>query len=91
MVQSAAQAKKLAVQHVRKTRDGKPVGGFAGGERPFETGRREAAADVGIARDVFGIVEIDEIKTRDRSVQRDCCNKKGQRDSWGEPGIARWP
>ncbi|HEY1219186.1 MAG: hypothetical protein ABSE42_15715 [Bryobacteraceae bacterium] len=91
MVQPAAQAKKLAVQQVRKPRDGKPVGPFAGGERPLETRLREAAANVDVARYVLGIVEIDEVKTRDRSIQRDGCEKKGQRYPQVEPGVARWP
>ncbi len=91
MMKPAAQAKKLAVQHVREPRDGKPVGGFAGSQRPFETRLREAATDMGVAGHILGIVEIDEVKTRDGSIQRYRRDKNGQRDPQVEPGIARWP
>ena len=91
MVPPAAQSEKLAVQHVRKPGYGEPVGRFAGAERPFETGRRDTAADVNVARHVLGIVEIDELKPPHGSIQHDGRNEKSQRDPLIEPGITRWP
>jgi len=44
-----------------------------------------------VARDIIGIVEVDEIEPRDGQIQRRRRNKKGQRDPQVDPGMTRWP
>ena len=68
MVPSAAQAEHLAIEHVRKARERKPVGSLAGSECPSDVRRSDTGAHVLVGGDVLGVVKIDEVKVADLRV-----------------------
>src|ERR1017187_2889662 len=79
MVPSATQAEHLVIEHVRKARERKPVGGFAGSECPSDVRRGEAASNVRVGGDVLGVVEIDEVKVADLRGHGECRQEQEHR------------
>jgi len=74
---SGVKAEKLDVEHVGEASDGKPVRRFGRREGPRDAAGRDALKDVGVAGNVIGIVEIDEIVAPDGQVGEKNRDEKG--------------
>ncbi len=60
VMRAAAKAEKLAIQHVEKPREWKPVRRFSGSESPNHAVSGQPVADVRVTSDVSRIVIVDE-------------------------------
>src|SRR5205807_6016303 len=66
MMAGGRQPEELSVEHVREPGEWVPVGRVGCGERPRDTGPREARPDVHVLGHVFGVVVVDEAVSEDR-------------------------
>ena len=61
MVRAGVEAEELDVEHVREPRQGMPVPGVSGGQRPRYGSSVQPARHCGVLADVLGVVEVHEL------------------------------
>jgi hypothetical protein len=76
VMHSGVESEDLAIEHVRKAGERKPIVVVEGSEGPPDAIPAESIADVRIIGDVNGIVIIDEIVRADLAVNGKCRNQK---------------
>ena len=83
MVESAIEAEKLDVQHVRQPGQREPVAGERMPERPSHAFRRDPGAHMDVRRDVIRVVVVDETEVQRLPVDR----KNGRHQQDGDADI----
>src|SRR5580700_1047906 len=90
MVADGIEAKKLAVQGMRQPRQRVPVSGAKGRERPLHGVPGQAALNLGISQDVYGVVKIGESILNDGIVERERDRHQQQAEDDDALFAGRW-
>ena len=78
---------QFAIRHVRKPGERMPIGRVEGGERPFDSGTRQAALDHIILRHIIAVIVKDEAIAHRRPINRQRDQREQQSN---EPRTRHW-